>query len=70
MATAISIPRPKRWDRPFGPDMTEGDVLRVVLTLRVFGAIDQTQFPGTLSLQGRRIELDLPPGLVDACAST
>jgi Fe-S-cluster-containing dehydrogenase component/CRP-like cAMP-binding protein len=51
MATAISSPRPKRWDRPFGPDMTEGDVLRVVLTLRVFGAIDQTQFPGTLSLQ-------------------
>ena len=31
--------------------MTEGDVLRVLFTLRVFGAIDQGQFPSTLSLQ-------------------
>jgi len=31
--------------------MTERDVLRVLFTLRVFGAIDQSQFPSTLSLQ-------------------
>jgi Fe-S-cluster-containing dehydrogenase component/CRP-like cAMP-binding protein len=31
--------------------MNEGDVLRVLFTLRVFGAIDQGQFPSTLSLQ-------------------
>lgn len=31
--------------------MTEGDVLRVLFTLRVLGAIDQGQFPSTLSLQ-------------------
>jgi hypothetical protein len=51
VAVSVAIPRPKRWDRPFGPEMTEGDVLRVLFTLRVFGAIDQSQFPSTLSLQ-------------------
>ncbi len=51
MAVSVAIPRPQRWDRPFGPDMTEGDVLRVLFSLRVFGAIDQGQFPSTLSLQ-------------------
>ena len=51
MAISVAIPRPQRWDVPFGPDMTEGDVLRVLFTLRVFGAIDQGQFPSTLSLQ-------------------
>ncbi|MGI9450948.1 MAG: cyclic nucleotide-binding domain-containing protein, partial [Geminicoccaceae bacterium] len=51
MAVSVAIPRPQRWDLPFGPDMTEGDVLRVLFTLRVFGAIDQGQFPSTLSLQ-------------------
>ncbi len=51
MALGVSIPRPRRWDRPLSPEMTEGDVLRVLFTLRVFGAIDQGQFPPTLSLQ-------------------
>jgi len=51
VALSVAIPRPQRWDRPFGPEMTEGDVLRVLFTLRVFGAIDQSQFPSTLSLQ-------------------
>ncbi|NJM91904.1 MAG: hypothetical protein HC861_03930 [Rhodospirillaceae bacterium] len=51
MSVGTAIPRPRRWDRPFAPDMTEGDVLRVLFTLRVFGAIDQGQFPSTLSLQ-------------------
>ena len=51
MPISVAIPRPKRWDRPLAPDMTEGDVLRVLFTLRVFGAIDQGQFPSTLSLQ-------------------
>ncbi|MGI9500610.1 MAG: cyclic nucleotide-binding domain-containing protein, partial [Geminicoccaceae bacterium] len=51
MSISVAIPRPKRWDRPLAPDMTEGDVLRVLFTLRVFGAIDQGQFPSTLSLQ-------------------
>ena len=51
MALSVAIPRPRRWDRPLAPDMTEGDVLRVLFTLRVFGAIDQGQFPSTLSLQ-------------------
>ena len=44
MAIGVAIPRPRRWDRPLAPDMTEGDVLRVLFTLRVFGAIDQGQF--------------------------
>lgn len=51
MSISVSIPRPKRWDRPLATDMTERDVLRVLFTLRVFGAIDQSQFPSTLSLQ-------------------
>ena len=51
MSISVAIPRPRRWDRPLAPDMTEGDVLRVLFTLRVFGAIDQGQFPSTLSLQ-------------------
>ena len=51
MVLGVAIPRPRRWDRPLAPDMTEGDVLRVLFTLRVFGAIDQGQFPSTLSLQ-------------------
>ena len=51
MPISVAIPRPKRWDRPLATDMTEGDVLRVLFTLRVFGAIDQGQFPSTLSLQ-------------------
>ncbi|MDH3659822.1 MAG: hypothetical protein OEU92_07310, partial [Alphaproteobacteria bacterium] len=51
MQLSVAIPRPKRWDRPLAPDMTEGDVLRVLFTLRVFGVIDQGQFPSSLSLQ-------------------
>ncbi len=50
MISGVAIPRPRRWDRPFGPEMTEGDVLRVLRTLQVFAAIDPAQFPASSPL--------------------
>jgi len=46
---AVAIERPQRWDRPFGPDMTDADVQRV-LQLDLFAAIDPTLFPAKRSL--------------------
>lgn len=44
MVASLSIARPQRWDRPFGPDMTELDVERV-LEQPLFRDIDPSQFP-------------------------
>ncbi len=49
-AERIAINRPRRWDIPFGPNMTDADVDRV-LGLGVFARIDPSQFPATQSLR-------------------
>jgi CRP-like cAMP-binding protein len=50
MIQPLAIERPRRWDRPFGPDMTDADVDRV-LELELFCHIDQAQFPKDQSLR-------------------
>lgn len=50
MIEPLAIERPRRWDRPFGPEMTESDVNRV-LELELFRDIDQSQFPKDQSLR-------------------
>lgn len=50
MAKSVTIDRPQRWDNPFGPDMTDADVERV-LSLEVFRQIDQTRFKAGQSLR-------------------
>lgn len=47
--SSFSIEKPKRWDEPFGTDMTMADVERV-LAIRPFNLIDQALFPRRLSL--------------------
>jgi Fe-S-cluster-containing dehydrogenase component/CRP-like cAMP-binding protein len=47
----VAIPRPRRWDRPFGAEMTEADVDQLLLTLKALGSIDPARFPATLTLQ-------------------
>jgi len=49
MTLRVAIPRPKRWDKPFDPDMSQQDVERV-LFLDIFRAIDPNPFPKSLSL--------------------
>ena len=46
----IAIPRPQRWDIPFGT-MTEGDVNRL-LAIEPFRSIDASAFPWALPLRG------------------
>src|SRR6476659_345683 len=46
----IAIPRPQRWDVPFG-QMTEADVDRL-LAIEPFRGIDASAFPSTVSLRG------------------
>lgn len=46
----IAIPRPQRWDEPFG-DMTEQDV-DVLLRVEPFRSIDASAFPPALPLRG------------------
>jgi Fe-S-cluster-containing dehydrogenase component/CRP-like cAMP-binding protein len=46
----IAIPRPQRWDVPFG-HMTEADVDRL-LTIEPFRGIDASAFPPTVPLRG------------------
>src|SRR6476659_1136272 len=46
----IAIPRPQRWDVPFG-QMTEADVDRL-LAIEPFRGIDATAFPPTVPLRG------------------
>ncbi len=50
MTEAIAISRPQRWGTPFGPEMTDADVDRL-LTLPVFQNIDQSAFPESQPLR-------------------
>ena len=45
------VPRPNRWDVPFGPEMTDADVDRL-LRLEPFATIDPSRFPPSLPLRG------------------
>jgi Fe-S-cluster-containing dehydrogenase component/CRP-like cAMP-binding protein len=47
----IAIPRPQRWDVPFGAEMTDADVDRL-LTIEPFCRIDPSAFPPALPLRG------------------
>ncbi len=47
----VTIPRPKRWDVPFDPDMTDVDVDRV-LAIEPFASIDPEKFPPSSPLRG------------------
>ncbi len=49
--TLIAIDRPQRWDVPFGPDMTEADVNRL-LKVEPFKSIDPNKFPESTPLSG------------------
>ena len=51
MATVAMMARPQRWEAPFGPDMTEADVERL-LGLPEFQAIDGDSFPKHTPLSG------------------
>src|SRR3954453_19715123 len=46
----IAIPRPQRWDVPFGP-ITEEDIDRL-LAIEPFRGIDASAFPTTVPLRG------------------
>ena len=46
---ATTIQRPQRWDSPFGPDMTDADVKRI-LSLKPFSDMDVDRFPANQSL--------------------
>ena len=50
MRETPAMDRPRRWDQPFGPDMTDADI-DSVLALEVFQNIDATQFPRNQSLR-------------------
>ncbi len=50
MSETLAIDRPQRWDRPFGPNMTDSDV-DSVLALEVFQNIDAAQFPKKQALR-------------------
>jgi len=49
MTGNVEIRRPQRWDKPFDPDMTDA-IVRRVLGLAIFRAIDPTDFPPNLPL--------------------
>src|SRR5262245_16795108 len=50
-ADLVGIHRPQRWDVPFGADMTEADVERIV-TFPPFSGMDPARFPPALPLRG------------------
>src|SRR5438552_16026658 len=50
-AELVGIQRPQRWDTPFGPDMTDADVERV-LTSAPFNQMDPERFSTALPLRG------------------
>ena len=50
-STARRIEKPKRWDIPFGPQMSEADVNDVLKT-EMFVDVDAEQFPRRLPLRG------------------
>lgn len=45
------VPRPKRWDQPFGADMTEARI-EVVLKRPEFAAVNDSTLPASVPLQG------------------
>src|SRR5712675_337502 len=47
----IAVPRPERWDVPFGERMTENDV-DCLLSIDPFRQTDAAAFPPTLPLRG------------------
>ena len=49
--TLTAIDRPQRWDVPFGPEMTEADVQRL-LKIEPFKSIDPNKFPESTPLAG------------------
>ncbi|MBC8284420.1 MAG: cyclic nucleotide-binding domain-containing protein [Nitrospinae bacterium] len=49
--TITTQSRPQRWDQPFGPDMTDADVERL-LTVPEIQAIEAKKFPARISLAG------------------
>lgn len=49
MSTSIRIPRPQRWQQPYGPDMGEADVQRV-LALEPFASMDSVRFAEPFTL--------------------
>ena len=51
MVETLAIEKPERWDKPLGPDMTDGDVDRV-LNQDLFRDIKEAQFPPRLPLRG------------------
>ncbi len=50
MPPEIAIPRPQRWDEPFG-QMTDADI-SALLRVEPFRSIDESAFPPTLPLRG------------------
>ena len=50
MTEQVSIARPKRWDKPFDPKMTDKDVERV-LALPFLKDIDASQFRPPVTLR-------------------
>ena len=51
MASVAMIARPQRWDAPFGPEMADADVERL-LALPEFASIDGDAFPKHTPLDG------------------
>ncbi len=51
MAEVATLVRPQRWDAPFGPEMTDGDV-EMLLARPEFGDIDRDRFPASTPLDG------------------
>lgn len=47
---SVAVQRPRRWDSPFGEEMTDGNV-DAILASRLFRSIDPDQFPAALSLR-------------------
>ncbi|MFG0289815.1 MAG: 4Fe-4S dicluster domain-containing protein [Rhodopirellula sp. JB044] len=50
-ADSIAVPRPRRWDEPMDPHMTDADV-DWLLTRMPFAALDASQFPKSIPLDG------------------
>jgi hypothetical protein len=47
----VRISKPRRWDIPFGKDMTEADV-EALMQQPPFNRIDATKFPSSAPLRG------------------
>ena len=51
MADVATLARPQRWDSPFDPDMSDGE-LAMLLARPEFSSIDASRFPSSMSLEG------------------